>query len=120
MFFNSAPIYWFLKKQTSIESSSFGSELIATKQLCDYLRGIIYKLQMIGIPVEGTDYIEGDNRSFLTNTKIQYSTTNKNSKSIEYHLVREGVAREERRTAYVSNHANDADIITKKLPSGEK
>ena len=70
VFLDSAPIYWFLMKQTRVENRSFGSEFVAIKQLCDDLRGIIYKLLMIGIPVEGHDQIEGYNQSVLANTSI--------------------------------------------------
>ena len=48
---NSALITWHSKKQISVESSSFGSEFIAMKQCCEYLRGLRYKLRMMGIPV---------------------------------------------------------------------
>lgn len=37
---NCAPVYWTSKKQTSVESSSFGSEFIAMKQCCEYIRGL--------------------------------------------------------------------------------
>ena len=37
VFLNSALIHWWSKKQTSVESSSFGSEFIAMKQCCEYL-----------------------------------------------------------------------------------
>jgi hypothetical protein len=37
---NCAPIYWLSKKQTSCESSSFGSEFVAMKQCCEYMRGL--------------------------------------------------------------------------------
>ena len=53
VYINSALVYWSSKKQTSIESSSFGSEFIAMKQCCEYLRGLRYKLRMMGIPVYG-------------------------------------------------------------------
>ena len=43
---NSSLVHWFSKKQTSVESSSFGSEFIAMKQCCEYLRGLRYKLRM--------------------------------------------------------------------------
>ena len=36
----SSPVFWWSKKQTSIESSSFGSEFIVTKQCCEYLHGL--------------------------------------------------------------------------------
>ena len=37
VYLNSAPVYWLSKKQTSVETSSFGSEFIAMKQCCEYL-----------------------------------------------------------------------------------
>jgi hypothetical protein len=120
VYLNCALIYWLSKKQASVESSSFGSEFVAMKQCCEYLRGLRYKLRMMGIPVNGPAYIFGDNQSVLANTSIPDSTLKKKSQSIAYHLVREGVARDEWRTTYVNTHANESDLLTKVLPSGEK
>ena len=44
----------------------------------------------------------------------------KKSQSITYHFVREGTAWDERRMTYVNTHKNEADLLTKQLPSGEK
>ena len=55
----------------------------------------------------------------LCNTILPDSTLKKKSQSIAYHLVREGVARDEWRTAYVNTNDNEADLLTKTL-SGEK
>ena len=120
VYLNSAPIYWLSKKQTSVESSSFGSEFIAMKQCCEYLRGLRYKLRMMGIPVDGPAYIYGDNQSVLANTTVPESTLKKKSQSIAYHFVREGAARGEWRTAYINTHLNEADLLTKMLPNGVK
>ena len=75
---------------------------------------------MMGIPVEGPVYIEGDNQSVLANTTIPDSTLKKKSQSIAYHFVREGVARGEWRTTYINTHLNKADLLTKPLPNGAK
>ena len=40
VFLNNALIYWTSKKQTTIETSSFGSEFMAMKQAADYVRGL--------------------------------------------------------------------------------
>ena len=120
VYLNSALVYWSSKKQTSVESSSFGSEFIAMKQCCEYIRGLRYKLRMMGIPVEGPAYIHGDNQSVLCNTSRPDSTLKKKSQSIAFHFLREGVARDEWRTAYVNTHYNEADLLTKVLPHGEK
>ena len=120
IYLNCALVYWWSKKQTSVESSSFGSEFVAMKQCCEYIRGLRYKLRMMGISVEGPTYIYGDNQSVLANTTIPDSTLKNKSQSIAYHYVREGVARDEWRTSYVNTHENEADLLTKQLPHGEK
>ena len=74
---------------------------------------------MMGTPVEGPTYIYGDNQSVLANTTIPDSTLKKKSQSIAYHFV-QGVARDEWRTSYVNTHDNEADLLTKQLPHGEK
>ena len=48
---NMAPILWFLKKQNTIENSTFCSEFVALKQATEIIEGLIYKLLMLGIPV---------------------------------------------------------------------
>ena len=95
VYLNSSPVYWMSKKQAGIESSSFGSEFIAMKQCTEYIRGLRYKLRMMGIPINGPAYVFGDNQSVLANTTIPDSTLKKKSQSIAYHFVREGVARDE-------------------------
>ena len=120
VYLNMAPIFWMSKKQTSIETSSFGSEFTAMKQCTEYIRGLRYKLRMMGIPCEAPTFIFGDNQSVLCNTSIPDSTLKKKSNSIAYHFVREGCARDEWRTAYVNTHLNPADLLTKPLKAGEK
>ena len=92
IYLNCTPVYWWSKKQTSVESSSFGSEFVAMKQCCEYMRGLRYKLRIMGILVEGPICIYGDNQSVLANTTIPDSTLKKMSQSIAYHFVHEGVA----------------------------
>jgi hypothetical protein len=81
---NSSLIYWSSRKQNSVESSSFGSEFIAMKQCCEYLRGLRYRLRMMGIPCERHAYVHGGNQSVLANTLIPDSTLKK--KKSKYHL----------------------------------
>ena len=118
-YLNSAPIYWLTKKQTAIETSSFGSEFMAMKQCCEYLRGLRYKLRMMGIPVNNPVFTYGDNQSVLWNTSVPDSMLKKKSNSIAYHFVREGVAKNKWRMTYVKTTINPADLLTKALRSGE-
>ena len=69
---------------------------------------------------DGPSHIYGDNQSVLANTTMPDSMLKKKSQSIAYHLVREGSAHGEWRMAYVNTHDNEADLLTKSLPNGEK
>jgi hypothetical protein len=120
LWINSCLVYFLSKKQTSVETSSFGSEFVAMKQCCEYLRGLRYKPRMMGIPVTGPCYICGDSQSVLANMTEPGSTLKKKSQSIAYHFVHEGVANDEWRTSYVNTHENEADLLTKLLPAGAK
>ena len=92
---NNLPIYWMSKKQSRIETSSFGSEFIAMKQCCEYIRGLKYKLRMMGIPVEGPAYTYGDNKSVSANSSVPDSVLKKKYNSIAYHFAQEGCATDE-------------------------
>ena len=79
-----------------------------------------YKLRMLGIPVDEPAFVFGDNKSVLANTTVPGSMIKKKMNSLSYHFIREGCARDEWRTAYISTHLNIADLLTKALPAGEK
>ena len=80
------PIYWNSNKQTSCETSSFGSKFCAVKQATEYVKVFCYKLRMMGIPVEDPAFIFGDNLSVLANTTMPESMLKKKTQSIAYHF----------------------------------
>jgi len=116
---NNAPVYWFSKKQGGVETSSFGSEFIAMKTACEYVRGLRYKLRMMGIRVTNPSFIYGDNKSVLWNVTIPDSMLKKKCHGISYHFCREGAARGEWVAGYINTKENPGDIFTKNLPPGE-
>lgn len=84
------------------------------------LRGLRYKLRMMGIEIDGPSYVYGDNMSVIHNSQRPESTLKKKSNSICYHAVREAVAMGECLVGHISTHENLADIATKVLPGGQK
>ncbi len=115
MFLNGVPIYWSSKKQTSCKTSTFGSEFVAMKQATEYVCGLRYKLQMMGITVYEPTFVFGDYQSVLANTTAPASTLKKKSNAIAYHFVREGCACDEWQTVYINTNDNIADLLTKPL-----
>jgi len=89
LFIQNSPIAWFSKKQTSIETSSFGSEFSAMKTAMEMVEGLRYKLRMMGVPIDGPCNVKADNVSTVTNSSVPESQLKKKSNSIAYHYVRE-------------------------------
>ena len=98
---NNSPMFWISKKQSSFETSSFGSEFAAMKTCCKYVKGLRIKMREMGIPVNNPCFIFGDNQSVLWNTTIPDSALKKKTASIACNFVREGVSRDEWRTTYI-------------------
>ena len=113
IFMNNALIDWLSKRQPTIETSVFGAEFVAMKLGIERLRGIRYKLRMMGIPITGPSYIYGDNKSAITNSTTPESTLAKKNNAICYHAIRESVASGESLLTHIPTVDNLADLMTK-------
>jgi hypothetical protein len=69
IYINSALIDWFSKKQSTIETSAFGTGFVAMKTDLNRLRGLQYKLCMMGVDINGPNYIYRDNMPVIHNTQ---------------------------------------------------
>jgi hypothetical protein len=83
------------------------------------LRGLRYKIHMIGIPLPGPVYIYGDNKSQVTNSSRPELTLKKKCNSICYHAIRKSVAMGETLLTHIGTGENLADFLTK-TTSGTK
>jgi hypothetical protein len=68
IFMNTALVQWFSKQQATIETSVFGAEFVAMKIGMESLRGLCYKLCMMGVGISGPSYIYGNNMLVIYNT----------------------------------------------------
>jgi hypothetical protein len=120
IYINSALIAWHSKRQPTVESSVFGAEFVALKNGMETVRGLRYKLRMMGVEISGPTYAFGDNMSVIHNTQRPESTLKKKSNSICYHACREAVAMGEMLTTHIPTALNPADLATKIIPGGIK
>ena len=117
---NSALIQRASKRQLTIETSVFRAEFVAMKHGVDTLRGICYKLRMMGVPVDGPSYVYRDNMSVINNTQKPESVLKKKSNSICYHAIHESMAMGESLTAHIATSDNYADLATKMITNKSK
>ena len=84
LFFNSVPIIWFIKRQNSVESSTFGSEFDVMKNSVDIIEALRYKFRMFGVPIDGSTNIVCDNEAVSVNTTRPELTLSMKHQSIVY------------------------------------
>jgi len=116
IFLNMAPISWFSKKQSTVESSTFGSEMVALKIATEKIIGIHYKLRMMGVPIEGPTNVFCDNDSVAKSATNPEATLSKKNVSIAYHKCRESFAAGVMNIYFQYSEDNLADVFTKVLP----
>ena len=117
---NMAPIYYCSKRQNTVDTSIFGWGFVEMKLVCEYIRGLRYKLRMMGIPFSGPCFLYGYNKSVLYNTTLLESTLKKKRYFISYHAVREGVATAEWLTGYEPTDKDVSYLLTNPVPGRER
>ena len=120
LFFNSAPITWFIKIQNSVEASTFGSEFTAMKNTVEIIEALRYKLCIFEVSIDGSKDIFCDKGVVCMNTTQPELTLSKKHHSIYYHRAREAVAAG---TVIVSKEytwTNFADLFTKTVAAPKR
>ena len=110
---NKTPIKWYSKRQNTVESSTYGSELVAARIAVEMIMEYRYRLKMLGMKVTQPSVVFVDNESVVKNTSLPSSPLKKKHNAIAYHKVRECVAAGIVYVAKVKGHCNPADICTK-------
>jgi hypothetical protein len=120
IFVNRAPTIWYSKGQTTVETSTFGSEFVAMRIAVELTEALRYKLRMFGIPILGPTNVYCDNEAVTKNAIYPESTLKKKHNSIAYHRTREAVAAGTIRVTKEDGKTNLADVLTKPLPQVTK
>jgi hypothetical protein len=107
---NNTPIRWVSKRQKTVETSTYGSELVASRFSTELILEIRYMLRSLGPAL-----MLGDNMSVVLNTTVSSSVLKKKHNAISYHRVTKAIAARIIRFAYI----NVSDVLTKSL-SNEK
>jgi hypothetical protein len=115
IFVQNALITSWSKRQNTVESSTFGSELVCMRQARDLLVALRIKLKMFGVRILKPANVWTDNNGVMKNTSIPTSMLGKKHNSINYHVVREAVAAGVMRVAKEDTRMNPADALTKIL-----
>ena len=112
VFFDSTPVRCYCKKQASIESSTYGSEIVADCIGVEIGIECRYSLHMLGVPIKEVCLL-GDNQGMIQDCSIMASQLMKKHNAITYHRIREAVAGRIITLGYIPTDSNLSDILTK-------
>ena len=115
----STPITWRSKRQTSVQTSTFGAEFTALKAGVEEAITIRYHLRSMGVKVSKSTPIWVDNMSVVLNATNPGSSLNKKAIALSYHFVREHQAQKVISIRKVDTKDNFADPFTKALSNPE-
>ena len=70
---------------------------------------------MLGVPLDGSSVLFGDNQSMIMNTTVPGSALKKRHSAVAYHRIREAVASGIVNIIHCWSETNQSDILTKPL-----
>ena len=112
-FLNQTPVSWYTKKQPTVELATYGSEFAAAKVAIQQIAGLRLTLQYLGVPIEKSSYLFGDNESVVKSSTIPHSLLSKRHHALAYHFTREAIASEMVLFSHIPSEINVADILSK-------
>lgn len=115
IFVNQTLVKYVSKRQKTVETSSYGSELVAARMATELAMEYRYSLRMLGVEIDGPCRMFGDNNSVILNTTMPSSMLKKKHQSIAYHATRMAQASGVLSFEHVRSEDNWADILTKPL-----
>jgi hypothetical protein len=89
---NDTSIRWIYKRQKTVETSTYGSELVASSVATELIFEDRYMLRSLGVALDGPALVLGYNVSVVLNTTVPSSVLKKKHNEIAYHRAREAVA----------------------------
>ena len=115
LFLNNTPVKWVSKRQKTVETSTYGSELVAGKVATELILEHRTALRMMGPEPDGPALLLGDNNSVVLSCTKPNSVLKKKHNAVAWHMIREAIAGGIVKFAHIPSEMNYADILTKPL-----
>ena len=120
IFLNRSPVIWYSKRQNTVESSTFGSEMIALKTAIEMIQGLRFKLRSFGVPIEGPTDVFCDNEAVTNAARKPEVTLSKKHNSVAWHIVQQAAAMKMCCMTWEHTSTNLADLLTKTKTRAER
>ena len=112
-FINQTPFDWYAKKQSTVETATYGSEVVAARTAIEQIIEHRNCLRYLGVRIAGPTFMFGDNKSVVDGTSLPHGKLNKRHNFLLFHRAREAMAAGFVRFYHMRGQCNPADILSK-------
>jgi len=110
---NGTPIDAYTKKQSTVETATYGSEFVAARTCVEQIMDLRLTLSYLGVPIHGRSWMFGDNESFVNSSSRPEAKLHKRHVALSFHHVREAIAANLVSFIHIEGASNPADIVSK-------
>jgi hypothetical protein len=114
-FLNQTLMDWYLKKQATVKTATFGSEFISVRTTIDQIVDLQTTLHHLGIPIREKSYVFGDNKTVIDASSTSHAKLHKRHNALSFHHVQEAVASKYVTIFHLGGEYNPADSLSKHL-----
>ena len=112
-FLNETPVDWHSKKQSAVETATYGSEHVSAKTCVEQIIDLRNTLRYSGVSVKERSFMFGDNRSVVDSSMTPHAKIHKRHAALSFHRVREAIAAKIVGCYFVPGEINSADAHSK-------
>jgi hypothetical protein len=115
-FSNQTPVEWFSKRQNNVETATYGSEFVVAWTATEQIIDLRYTICMMGVPLDGPDWLFGDSESVVKSATIPHSSLMQRHNGLAYLRICEAIAAKVLHFCHIPGNQNPANVLTKFLP----
>ena len=112
-FLNQTPIDAYSKKQSTVETSTYGAEFLAGRTCVEQVMDLRYTLRYLGVPIREVSYMFGDNKSMVESSTFPDARLHKRHNALSFHRVREAISSGAYALYHIDGMLNPADMLSK-------
>ena len=101
------------KKASTVETATYGSELVAARTAVEQIFDMRLTLMNLGVPLRKRTYMFGDNQTVVNSATQPHGKLHKRHTMLSFHRVREAIASDMIVFNYIPSAHNPADILSK-------
>jgi hypothetical protein len=86
-FLNQTLMDWYLKKQATVETATFGLEFIAARTTINQIVDLRMTLHYLGVPIQEKSYVFRDNKTIIDASSTSHAKLHKRHNALSFHHV---------------------------------